>query len=184
MIDHPSLQDRVVRRDDARWHGGLRQARPTMILGHGTEGPDDADGVIRYLNTTTTKKASYTYLISRDGTIVRMTPPNVIAYHGGDSGWPNPKRASAKNPRPHGGLSLNGIALGIAWCNRGDGEPLTPAQIESGLWLYGVFLVSDRIAIDRCRMHYEVSPGRKSDPLPAMPGDTWRELLTAYMGDG
>lgn len=181
MIEHPNLQDRVVRLDNAKWHGGLRQARPTMIVGHGTAGPDDAEGVIHYLNDVREDKASYTYLISRDGTIVRMTPPNVVAYHAGDSGWPNPKRATKANPKPHGGLSLNGIALGIAWCNRGDGEPLTPAQIESGLWLYGVFLVSDRITIDRCRMHYEVSPGRKTDPLPAITGDEWRAKLSAYM---
>lgn len=177
-----SLQSRVVRLDNAVHHGGLRPVPISMVILHATEG-DSAKSSIDYLNTTTDKIASYHYIIDRDGTIVRMTAPNLVAYHAGDSAWPNPIRATPAHPdRPNDGRSLNRCSVGIAWANRGDGEPLTQAQIDSALWLCATFVDGVRVPVAMVRGHYEISPGRKSDPSPAMSMDDWRTRLTTYLG--
>lgn len=176
-----SMQSRVVHDDNAVHHGGLFAARPLYLLVHGAEAPWDAVGVEHYLNTTDEKEASYHYLMDRGGPIHRMTPTTLVAYHAGDSSWPSPRVATLENQRPHGGLSLNRSALGIAWCNRGDGEPLTAAQVESGLWLCAVLMDDHRIPVERVLGHYEVSPGRKRDPRPAMDMAVWRSKLASYL---
>lgn len=178
-MSRPSLQDRVTRLDNAVHNGGLRPGSPTMIIMHATDG-DSARSSITYLNTTADKQASYHYLIDRDGSILRMLAPTQIAYHAGDSAWPNPTPATPQNPdRPNGGKSVNRTSIGIAWANKG--EPLTDAQLESALWLAGTFATQYRIPVERVRGHYEVSPGRKPDPMPAMDMDEFRALLTHYL---
>lgn len=179
-MSRASLQHLVERLDSAVHHGGPFPVSPTMIVMHDTRGHSFASS-IEYLNTTDEKSASYHYGIEKDGRILRMTPPTIVAYHAGDSGWPNPTRATKENPKPHRGLSVNRIAFGIAWANL-NGEPLTAEQIASGLWLCAT-LIDDHpgITVARVRGHYEVSPGRKTDPLPEMPMDDWRARLTAYL---
>ena len=177
-MTHPSLQDRVTRLDCAVHHGSLRAADPTMIVMHCTEG-GSARSSIEYLNTTADKDASYHYLIDRDGSILRMTAPNIIAWHAGDSAWPNPIAATSDNPdKPNGGRSVNWCSLGIAWAN--DGEALTPEQIESALWLCSTEMAQYGIPAIMVVGHYEVSPGRKTDPRPAMDMGDWRAQLLAY----
>lgn len=183
-MSHPSLQSRVVHRDDAVHHGGLRAASDVTIrLWHASEAWWTATQLIDWLNSTTEKSASYTYVIDRDGTIVRMARGNIITYHAGDSAWPNPKVAASEDDRPNGGRSVNRVSLGICFCNnaRNGDDPLTPAQIESGLWLAAA--LDEEYPIARDLMHYEVSPGRKVDTLPALSGDDWRAMLAAYWAE-
>lgn len=172
-----SLQDRVTHLDNAVHNGGLRSRPVTMLIMHATEG-GSARSSIDYLNTTTDKDASYHYLIDRNGDILRMTRANIIAYHAGDSAWPNPIRATPSNQKPNGGRSVNAISIGVAWAN--DGEPLTDAQMESALWLADFLMTEYTVLLDNVRGHYEVSPGRKSDPLPAQAMPEFRALLQAY----
>lgn len=177
-MSHPSLQDRVTRLDNAKWHGGPFVSPPSMIVMHINDGDTFASS-IEYLNTTTDKKASYHYGIEKDGRILRMTDAALVAWHAGDSAWPNPVRATKQNPdRPNGGKSVNGHALGICWASRG--EPVTDAQIESALWLCTLYMVPNRIPVELVRGHEEVSPGRKFDPGSAQPMDEYRALLTKY----
>lgn len=182
-MSHPSLQSRVVPLDNAVHHGGLRaDAEVTTLLLHASEGSESARRTIDYLNTTTEKTASYNYVIDRPGTIYRMARANIIAYHAGDSAWPNPVCATKENPeRPNRGRSVNRVAIGICWANNGrnTGEGLTPEQLESGLWLCATLKRSHPIA--HVLGHYEVSPGRKVDPKPAISMETFRSLLTAYL---
>lgn len=178
-MTHPSLQDRVVRLDNAVHHGGPRdRSRIDLIVMHATAG-GSAMSSIDYLNSTTDKQASYAYVIDRDGIIYRMCPPAVIAYHAGDSAWPTPKRYPPGNHS-----SVNPHSLGIAWANWDDGEALTPKQTESGLWLCSVFIRDPGVPVERVVGHYEVSPGRKSDPEPAIPMEVWRDQLTYYLAGG
>lgn len=178
-MTRPSLQERVTRLDNAAHQGGLRPGSPTMLIMHTTDG-ESARSSIAYLNSTADKQASYHYLIDRDGSILRMLAPTQIAYHAGDSAWPNPIPATRENPnRPNGGKSVNRISIGIAWANKG--EPLTDAQIESGLWLAGTFATQYRIPVERVRGHSEVSPGRKTDPDAAIQPSEFRALLTHYL---
>jgi N-acetylmuramoyl-L-alanine amidase len=171
-----SLQDRVVRLDNAV-HAGARRDRSaiTLIVLHCTVG-GHAKGSIEYLNNTRDKSASYHYVIDRDGLIYRMCPPERVAYHAGDSDWPNPR------PYPNK-TSVNPYSLGIAWANWNDGEALTAEQEESGLWLCGVF-VERGVSIERVVGHYEVSPGRKTDPEFAVDMNVWRDKLTYYLARG
>lgn len=175
------MQARVRRLDNAVHHGGLRGNTLTMIVMHTTEG-GSAQSSIDYMNRTADKTASYHYVVDRDGTMLRMTAPNIIAYHAGDSAWPDPiPQINGLPAKPNGGRSVNRISVGIAWASKG-GEALTEAQIESALWLCALFCRDYKIPVARVVGHREVSPGRKSDPLPSVMRMTeWRERLAAYM---
>lgn len=178
-----SLQSRVQRLDNARHHGPLRASSDvTMLVMHTTDGGSAASS-IAYLNSTDDKAASYHYLIDRNGDILRMTAPSLVAYHAGDSAWPNPVRATPANAtRPNGGHSVNRVSIGIAWANKG--EPLTDAQIESALWLCGALCHEYAIDVNRVLGHREIAPGRKVDPEPkVMVMDEWRALLARYLAD-
>jgi N-acetylmuramoyl-L-alanine amidase len=175
-MTHPSLQSRVVHLDNAKHHGGTRATNTiTLIVMHTTAG-DSAMSSIDYLNTTTGKSASYHHVIDRDGTIYRMCPITQVAYHAGDSAWPNPRRYPPGNH-----TSVNTRSIGIAWANRNDGEALTPAQKESALWLCALYCRDDAIPVSQVVGHCEVSPGRKTDPTPAISMDDWRAELAAYL---
>ena len=178
-MSHPSLQDRVTRVDSARHHGGPFTQPRTMIVMHINAGGTFARS-IAYLNSTTKKKAAYHYGIEKDGQILRMTDSGLIAYHAGDSAWPNPVRATPSNPdRPNGGLSVNSRSFGICWASRG--EKISDEQIESALWLCGFLMGLHRIPVGMVRAHSEVAPGRKFDPGSAQPMDEFRALLANYM---
>lgn len=165
----------VVRLDNAVHHGGTRVIDPSLIVWHTTDG-DSAQSSIDYLNRTDDKVASYTYVIDRDGTIFRMTPVELVAYHAGDSAWPNPIAATKENPnRPNGGKSINRISLGIAWANKG--EPLTLQQKAAGLYLAKIYCARYGLTASQMIGHYECSPGRKVDPRPAIAMDDWRQFL-------
>ena len=178
MSHVPSLQSRVVRLDNARYTGGARLWRDIdLIVLHCTAG-DSARSSMDWMNRSgSTNKTSYHYIVDRNGIIYRMCAPLLTAYHAGDSAYP------AHPESNHQGTSVNRRSLGIAWANRNDGEPLTEKQIESGLWLCALYCrgTNTSIPIDRVVGHCEVSPGRKSDPRPAMDMDTWREKLAEYL---
>jgi N-acetyl-anhydromuramyl-L-alanine amidase AmpD len=96
-----------------------------------------------------------------------MCDPALIAFHAGDSAWP------LRTAGPHQGESLNTASLGVAFANRNDGEPLPPVQLESGLWLARTLTTLNGIRPDLHRGHREVSPGRKTDPVPLTLDMTW-----------
>lgn len=179
-MTRPNLQSRVTRLDSAVHHGPVRASAPTILLMHTTEG-DSAQSSIDYLNSTHDKKASYHYLIDRDGTMLRMTRPDIIAYHAGDSAWPDPVPATPENPeRPNGGRSINAQSLGFAWAHR-TGESLTSAQVESALWLCSVYAQLYNVPVDHVLGHYEASPGRKQDPKSAIEMWQFRALFARYL---
>ena len=168
----------IVRRlDNAVHHGGERVIDPCLVVWHTTDG-DSAQGSIDYLNSTADKSASYHYLIDRDGTVLRMTEPGLIAYHAGDSAWPHPKVATPDNQKPNGS-SINRLSIGIAWANKG--EPLTVQQKASGLWLAKIYCAKYGLTPLQMIGHYECSPGRKTDPMPAIDMDTWRQNIRDYL---
>lgn len=167
----------VVRLDNAVHHGGKRVIDPELVVWHTTDG-DSARSSIDYLNSTGDKVASYHYLIDRDGTILRMTDPQLIAYHAGDSAWPG----AIPYPPGNGGRSINKRSIGIAWANKG--EPLTIQQKASGLYLAKVYCTRYGLTPQQMIGHYECSPGRKTDPKPAMDMDDWREHIRDFVNPG
>lgn len=166
------LQSRVRALDNVRHHGGERDPTEVLYLVYHATAGQSAMSSIVYLNTTSEKEASYHYVIDRDGTIYRMTPVHIVAWHAGDSSWPYP----VYSPPGNGGHSLNHNSIGIAWANMDDGEELTAAQLESGLWLTTVF----KQPVERILGHYEISPGRKIDPAPAINMNDFRDLVRRY----
>lgn len=188
-----SLQSRVRVAPDcypALYHGPERETDSiTLIVMHCTAGNSALESIAWLNRPDSDNKASYHYVIERDGTIYRMVPASVIAYHAGDSAWPNPKLYPPGNvyldedgdTHHH---TVNARSLGIAWANRNDGsEPLTRAQVESALWLCGVYVPTTGVkSADNIVGHLEVSPKRKTDPLPAvMPMDMFRDLVRLYL---
>jgi N-acetylmuramoyl-L-alanine amidase len=163
--------------EPARWHGGLRQERPSMLVLHTTISTS-LEGTIRYLNHDAprerpSKRASYNYLIDLRPRIVRWLDPLAIAYHAGSSAWPDP---------PKKGQSVNRRAIGIAWVNPDrPGTELNDWQMEAGLWL--CVTLARRFNIKRWNIagHKEVSPGRKMDPaIVHMP--SFRSAVEAELG--
>jgi len=184
-----SYQTRVRGLPLARYHGPYRGLDSiTLVVMHATAG-GTAEESIQWLNRhDSDDPASYNYVIGHDGTIWRMCPATLVAYHAGDSQWPNPQ------PYPPGNVyqdedgethhhTVNGRALGIAWANRNDGtEPLTDEQIQSALWLLGVYVPTTSVQrVEQIRAHAEVSPGRKTDPAPCMDMDVWRRAVDLYL---
>lgn len=173
---------RVERLDNARHHGGERGAAPALIIWHTSRGHDSALGSIGYLNSTADKVASYHYVIDRDGVIYRMCRPEWVAYHAGDSAWPNPKVGDGTEEcRPNGGKSVNAISLGFCFANS-DEESLTAAQMASGLWLAKVYIARYDIDVGLNLGHNEVSPGRKIDPSALyFSMSEWRKKIDVYL---
>lgn len=173
-----NFQSRVVHLDGARHHGVTRSLEEiTLIVMHATASGklETARSVINWMNGQN-NPISYHYVLDRSPEICRMTKPEIVAYHAGDSAWPNPRRATPENQRPHKGASVNRKSLGIAFVNNNHAEPLTAYQVENGLWLCKFWMQKLRLAPSDVRMHYEVSPGRKTD-CRAVTGPEWREML-------
>lgn len=153
------MQDRVRRLDNARYFRVGRTKPIDSIIIHSTAG-GTATSSIEWMNrANASAKVSYHYLVERDGTILRTVDPVNTAFHSGVSAWPNP---------PVGKQSMNPESIGIAFANRNvPTEPVTPAQIESALWLIRTLMTRFNIPISRVLRHRDVSPSRKTDVLPA-----------------
>ncbi len=102
--------------------------------------------------------------IDRDGSVIISTPLDRIAWHAGLSAWPVPPAGVP----PH--ASVNSHSIGIEFANRNDGsEPITAAQIDAAMDL-AVALARRYPALRSPSAHVrhrDISPGRKSDPVPS-----------------
>lgn len=175
-----SLQVRVRHLDSARHHGPVRPlSAVNLLVMHATASGklETAQSVIAWMNGQKSP-ISYHYVLDRTPEILRMTKPEVVAFHAGDSAWPNPARATPQNPRPNGGRSVNSRSIGIAFVNNNHAEPLTAYQVENGIWLCKFWMRRLGIGPESVVMHYEVSPGRKTDTR-AITGPEWREMLAS-----
>lgn len=188
MTPMPDLQARVDRRDDARYQGGPRGSVIRALLWHCTAGDSFAaarawlDRRMRLPDGTQTKlppskRGSYHYGIEKDGSIIRTVDPKNVANHAGASAWPGLEQQ-------HG--SLNHCSIGIAFANDNgtDANPaddeLTYEQLESGLWLGRTLMKRFAVPAEMNLGHREVSPGRKTDPLPRiLDMALWRQQLGA-----
>lgn len=160
--------------DYARYHGGQRSKDDIrLIVVHATDG-DSFDSSMEWMNrehdvetdkhglkriVPVKSKASYHYGLERDGEIVRMLPVTTIAYHAGDSAWPHPAHYPPGNKS-----SVNPFSVGVAFALK-EHEEATEIQLESGIWLCRFWMGDLDIRPSRVPGHYEVSPGRKRDPL-------------------
>lgn len=179
LLDYSS---RLVIRNDAEDHGGPFIGAPTLIVWHCTAG-DRADAAMEWLNSDKAK-ASYHYVIDKNGTIYQFCDPSLVAYHAGESAWPVP----ASGVPPH--ATVNRRALGVAFANDNGSDAnllddeLTPEQVQSALWLAHALMQRYGIPAQNNIGHLECAPGRKADPLPRIINmDRWRQSL-AELGAG
>ena len=99
-------------------------------------------------------RVSAHYLIDKPGTIYHLVDEGQQAWHAGLSRW-------------HGTPYLNRCAIGIELVNLNDGvDPYPSAQYQAALELAKAICQRHAIPIDRQHIlaHYEISPGRKTDP--------------------
>lgn len=135
------------------------------LLGHGKL---DASGVIVHATAGKSGQSSvswlaqinlgYHYILERDGSIIVGVPKEQKAYHAGKSrGW--------------AGSNCNNYAIGIAFANMDNGEPITDKQIAALKEL--LIVLQEKVSTLRyISCHKWVSPGRKTDPVGWTPAGT------------
>lgn len=137
MVDAPSPHQ-----SDRRGH------HPCMVIIHGDAGKTDA-GTVSWIQYSESK-VSYHYLIGRDGETYQFVPEDRRAWHAGTAEW-------------GGKTDINSISIGVSFANDGT-EPYKPVQYKVGGKLVAEICERHKIPCHLIRGHYEVSPGRKTDP--------------------
>lgn len=159
--------------------GGRMSIRRFLVC-HCTEGWADAIEVMK------SRGVSCHFTIQRDGEIIQSVPCNFVAYHAGASKWRDPNTGILYD-------GLNSCSIGIEFANimdlerekypstMGDlaGKPIPrvhiggkdyevypEAQIAAGEALSKALV--EKYHLDDITVHMAISPGRKSDPGPAM----------------
>ncbi len=122
----------------------------TMIVVHGDAGRSDT-GTISWIKNPASK-ASYHYLIGRDGKVYQFVNEEHRAWHAGRSAW-------------EGRTNLNDCSVGVCFANDGTGqEGYHFEQYDSGGRLVAEIMERHGVPLPMIRGHDEVSPGRKTDP--------------------
>lgn len=134
-------------------HSSREGRRPTLVVLHGDAGRSDA-GTVAWLQNKESA-VSYHYLVGRDGQVYQFVQESENAWHAGVSAF-------------HGaevGNSVNKVSIGVAFANDGTGhEDYRSVQYEVGGQLVADICRRHGIPLHRVRGHFEVSPGRKTDP--------------------
>lgn len=141
-----------------------------LVVVHGDAGKSDA-GTVSWLEAPESK-VSYHYLVGRDGTIYQFVREDLKAWHAGKSEWPGCTVGGSVNP----------TSVGVAFANDGT-EPYRPLQYKAGAKLVADICKRHHIPVHMIRGHYEVSPGRKSDPWPHFDWGELYRLLGLFAGD-
>lgn len=100
------------------------------------------------------KRVSANYIVDRPGNIYLLVPEGLIAWHAGVSKW-------------EGVAFLNDDSVGIELVNLNTGrDPYPAAQYMASVQLVAGICRRHGIPAQRNRIvcHYDISPGRKTDP--------------------
>lgn len=162
-------------------HGGV--FKPTIILLHYTVSGTTQSAVDTLCDPQPddpTKRVSAHVVIGRTGKIVQLVPFNMVAWHAGVSKW---NGVSGLNRHAIGFEIVN---WGFAYQSESTGairlkhknesierwwQPYTKEQIDAVCYLIRILKASYPIEI--VLGHDDVSPGRKTDPGPAL---DWRYI--------
>lgn len=139
-----------------------------LVVIHGDAGKSDA-GTVEWLHKDPRSKVSYHYLVGRDATVYQFVQEEDKAWHAGISEWPD----CTVNK------SVNAASVGVAFANDGK-EAYRSAQYEAGAKLVADICKRYGIPEGRVVGHYEVSPGRKSDPWKHFDWPTFRRLVKQH----
>ncbi|MBC8125495.1 MAG: N-acetylmuramoyl-L-alanine amidase [Candidatus Kapabacteria bacterium] len=173
--------------------GGVLKAK--YLVMHFTGGSSAASSATWLRNPVS--KASAHIVIGRDGAVVQLVPFNKIAWHAGVSSWEGLRGMNAHSI----GIELDNAgrvtkradgkwqnALGVVvpasavveGAHKNDGRvsfwhTYSPAQIESAR-VVAALLVQKYGLVDIIG-HDDIAPGRKIDPGPAFPMESFRSLV-------
>jgi LysM repeat protein len=122
----------------------------TTIVVHATAN-STLVGVISWFQNPTSYVSAH-YVIGKDGKTVQMVKDKDRAWHAGKSEW-------------RGVSNVNDCGLGIELVNLNDGQdPYPEAQYQSLVKLCQALAHKYDIPMEDIVGHYQVSPGRKTDP--------------------
>jgi len=138
-----------------------------MVIIHGDAGSSDA-GTVSWIQNPESR-VSYHYLVGRDGEIYQFVDEDSKAWHAGTSEW-------------NGVADLNRLSVGVAFANNGQ-EHFKAIQYEVGAELVADICRRHKIPCDKIRGHYEVSPGRKTDPWDHFDWRSFYMLFGLFSGD-
>lgn len=108
-------------------------------------------GVISWFNNPNAQASAH-YTIDKDGTIVQHVQDMNRAWHAGISSW-------------QGRPNLNDWSIGVELVNLNNGlDPYPEAQHQANVTLVAYLCSRYNVKPELIVAHYDVSPGRKTDP--------------------
>lgn len=169
--------------------------KPKYLVIHFTGGSSASSSASWLCNPTA--KASAHLVIGRDGSVIQLAPFNKVTWHAGKSEWNGlvglnqhsigieldnagrvSKRADGKWQNALG-VVVPASAV-IEGAHKNDGRPshwhtYAPVQIERTREIAS--LLMETYGLLDVIGHDDIAPGRKIDPGPAFPMDTFRSLV-------
>jgi N-acetylmuramoyl-L-alanine amidase len=140
--------------------------RPSLVIIHGDAGSTDKGTVEWVCNPLS--KVSYHWFVGRDGTLYQFVQETDKAWHAGVSQFHGEEILGSVNP----------ISIGVCFANNGKGDEFyTAKQYEAGGKLVAQICRDHAIPLHRVRGHFEVSPGRKTDPWPWF---NWKRFYSSF----
>ena len=126
------------------------QGEISAIVMHATAN-STLQGVISWFNNPKAEASAH-YTIDKDGTIIQHVQDMNRAWHAGISTW-------------QGRSNLNDWSIGIELVNLNNGQdPFPEAQHQAALNMVAYLCSRYQIRPELIVAHYDVSPGRKTDP--------------------
>lgn len=176
-----------------------------LLVMHYTAGADAASAIATL--TDPASRASAHLVIARDGAVTQLVPFNRIAWHAGRSRWPG------RDGKMRTGLNRTSIGIELdnagrltrqrgrwrSWFgaviesadvieapHRNDGVPAgwqvyPAAQIAAAI--AAARAIRARYGIQEIVGHDDIAPGRKSDPGPAFPMESFRAAVMGRADD-
>lgn len=200
VVDHRLFQDdgKPVPFQASPNHGG--KMTPEFLVMHYTA-MDSALGAVSWL-TNPQAKASAHLVIGRDGAITQLVPFDTVAWHAGQSVWEGRSGLNGFSigiEMDNAGKLTRHGNLWQAWFGR-DYEPggvleavhknetapagwqlYTPEQIEASL--NAALAIVRAYGLKDVIGHEDIAPGRKVDPGPAFPLQSFRARILGRMDD-
>jgi N-acetyl-anhydromuramyl-L-alanine amidase AmpD len=126
------------------------QGEISAIVIHATAN-STLQGVIAWFNNPQAQASAH-YTIDKDGTLVQHVQDSNRAWHAGVSSW-------------QGRENLNDWSIGIELVNLNNGQdPFPESQHQANLNLVAHLASKYNVRPEFILAHYDVSPGRKTDP--------------------
>lgn len=131
-----------------------------MIVIHATAS-ESFDGALSWMLNPSSKVSAH-YLVGKNGKVVQLVKDDKKAWHAGVSEWNEIK-------------NCNDYSIGIELVNKNNGiDPYPEEQIKAlAVLIHGLQISHPKITPNRIVGHYQIAPGRKTDPGILFP---WVEL--------